>query len=175
MNVEEQKRIVIGVLDFFRRNFPEQAKLVHPHPDDPGHLCKPQVGSDLVSIRLLPVNRSPKPFWNPKWCFYQISAGQVPSSCGPQHTSGAIRFVQFPNQKVCGSGRHLSSVLQILQEIAVKHPSWQFDTPHSTGGAGLFFGALYGVVRHPVLPVPEAAADLADLISQTLPPFAALR
>jgi hypothetical protein len=132
--------------------------------NDPAPLKKKN--SDILRMRVLPIERSPLNFWSATWCFYEVGLGMY----GGKPTTGGVSFVQFPLQRACGDSRYLQPVISILQDVQKNATEFALTTaPPSTQ-----LQRVYRLKEFPYFSVEQAAKDLAWLIEKTLPAFEAI-
>ena len=80
----------------------------------------------ITRLRLLPVSRMPKQFWNSKWCFYEIGVGVY----GGGQNFGGVQFVMYPAQQVCGKGQYRSQVEALLNQLNPRSGASFIYAPH---------------------------------------------
>ena len=71
-------------------------------------------GSKIIRGRIL--GSSSGKIWDPKWCFYEIGIGFYPAAS--VKSVGAIGFVSYPSNKVCGGGQHQKYLERHLERLA---------------------------------------------------------
>lgn len=146
---------------------PTLAANLTPHSSDPAPSKKK--GTDVMRLRILPKNRRPSNFWNGTWCFYEIGVGSYERGANEGLNLGGVSFVQFSDNEKCGGGFYRNSVLQILNQLALQRKN-DFRVQDEKS---VILYRRYGIT-HRVFPYKIAGEDLAWLITESLPIFAAL-
>lgn len=165
MNSTNPKELVLQTWDACRALLPGGIgqNLTVPSTD-PAPLKKKE--TNIIRLRILPAKKHPLQFWSSAWCFYEIAVGIY----GGGLTVGAVAFVQFPSQKVCGSGKYTQPTIQILEKVQAMHPADFVLTPaQSPDVSATSFSRRYFAKTHPYFPVEIAAQDMSWLIQKTLP------
>ena len=145
---------------------------IERHPDDPAIPDKKSDRLGIVRVRLLPIKKQPSKFWSANWCFYEIGVGKYD---GDGLCLGGVQFLQFAGNDPDGRARWTPHVTAMLKEIEDTNTlGSRFSPRNSSGVVTSQIATRYRPPNHKYFPVSQAAADLAWLITATLPRFQAL-
>ena len=128
--------------------------------DKPDFVERPSYDIKHHRGRFLPPRgrlRTPKTFWTPQWCFYEIGAGVYGAD------RSQVQFFMAGNQAVCGGGRYNRQVDEILRKAAEKRA----DAVHRSILRGCPYAHLW--IRSRIVNPEKMAEDMAWIIEETLP------
>lgn len=152
------EQVIRDIYDALKTRLPQPllAKLIFKEPDYPT-----KGDSKIHRGRILP--QRIKSVFDASWCFYEIGVGRYATGSG----AGGIGFVCFPKNKKCGEGVHSATVSDLITRYAAAHPTFNAS---KRGSASQCVFTYYPAMQPP----NEPAANLADLITSTLPQLMAL-
>jgi len=165
----DSKSLALAAWDECCRLLPQSltGNLVIPK-NDPAPFKKG--ATDIMRLRILPRQKTPLNFWSASWCFYELGVGLYDGSLNV----GGLQFVQFPFQKMCGSGSYWRPVIGVLDSLKDGRAGGFQLLPASGRGSPTLYQRFYRNRDFPRFPVAETAQDLAWLVQKTLPQFAVL-
>jgi hypothetical protein len=103
--------------------------------------------------------------WNPKWCFYEIGIGHYPDA---PWAVGAIGFVAYPNNPLCGGGKYATILRNFLKKAAESDIKFRLKC---TNRGTLTLFTYYKPSASSSFPSDSAAAALAKFISNSFDDF----
>ena len=145
------------------------ARRLAPLHEDPSPLTKYNGRLRIMRLRVVASPMQPENFWSPIWCFYEIGIGVYEDN---PRGFGAVKFLQFSDNQLCGHGHYHDEVCQILKRAENQRPR-VFKGGSTSGGGGRMphLTANYAKNSDEEFPIAKAAGHLAWLIEETFPRF----
>jgi hypothetical protein len=174
MNEQQQRALALETYDLLLQELKGTGIQVERHPKDPEFIAK-SAGKDVmrIRVRVFPVERLPKGFWNAAACFYEIGVGPYE---GRALCLGGVQFFQYAKQQRTGRCKYTQAVEKILKALVPKAPAGFALEPPTADGKfhfeNKYWAKDYG--SGVMFPCEDAARDLAWLIEHSLPKFSAL-